>query len=344
MSTRQTVSRRSALKGLGSVGVAVAALGPDAGGATEAGRQYSPLVSASSEARKLISERVFQAPLIDTHEHLIEEKERLQGAPHPRVPCDDWALLFSHYLNSDFLTAGMPKADMGRFLSSEVEPPAKWKLIAPFWPAVKNTGYAQAVRISIREFYGVEELSEATIAQVQAGYEQWRRPGFYQRILQHRAGIESCQVNSLTGEPFKQSDLPTLLMQDLSIVGMFAGPDLKQHAAAGIEVKTLGDWHGVIRWWFDRYAKYAVAVKSQQAYSRDLDYARVPVEKAEPIFKRVLQQEPVTAGERKLLEDHLFWQAVDEATARELPVKLHTGYYAGQDSMPLSRLRPFASG
>jgi predicted TIM-barrel fold metal-dependent hydrolase len=339
MSTKQTVSRRAALKGLGTAGVAVAALGPDTRGAAEAAPQYPPLASASSEARKLISERVLQAPLIDTHEHLIEEKDRLHTAPHPRVPCDDWAVLFSHYLNSDFLTAGMPKADMGRFLSPEVEPLAKWKLIAPYWPAVKNTGYAQAVRISIRELYGVEELSAESIAKVQAGYEQERRAGFYKRILQERAKIESCQVNSLTGEPFRQSDMPAFLMQDLSIVGMFAGPEIKKHAAAGIEVKTLADWHGVIRWWFDRYAKYAVAAKSQQAYSRDIDYARVPAEQAEPIFKKVVQKEPVTAQERKLLEDHLFWQAVDQATAHDLPVKLHTGYYAGQDSMPLSRLR-----
>ena len=122
----------------------------------------------------------------------------------------------------------MPKADMDRFLSAKVDPLAKWKLIAPYWPAVKNTGYAQAVRISIQELYGVEELSEETIAKVQAGYEQTRRAGFYRRILQDRAKIESCQVNSLTGEPFKQSDMPTLLMQDLSIVGMFAGPEIEQ--------------------------------------------------------------------------------------------------------------------
>ena len=30
---------------------------------------------------------------------------------------------------------------------------------------------------------------------------------------------------------------------------------------------------------------------------------------------------------------------MDQATAHSLPVKLHTGYYAGQNSMPLSRLR-----
>ncbi|MEK7677638.1 MAG: twin-arginine translocation signal domain-containing protein, partial [Verrucomicrobiota bacterium] len=242
MNTKESVSRRAALKGLGAAGAAVAAFGHHPSRAADVAQQNPRPMPASSDVRKLISERVRQAPLIDTHEHLIEEKERLQGASSPRVPCDDWALLFSHYLNSDLLTAGMPKADMDRFLSPKVDPLSKWKLIAPYWPAVRNTGYAQAVRISIQELYGVEELTEESIARVQAGYEQTRRAGFYKRILQDRANIESCQVNCLTGEPFKQSDMPMLLMQDLSIVGMFAGPNFKQYAPpTGIDVKTLAD-------------------------------------------------------------------------------------------------------
>lgn len=38
------------------------------------------------------------------------------------------------------------------------------------------------------------------------------------------------------------------------------------------------------------------------------------------------------------MEDHLFWHAVRKATEHKLPVKLHTGYYAGQNYMPLGRL------
>ena len=222
----------------------------------------------------------------------------------------------------------MSKADLDQFLSAKVAPGDKWKLLSPYWPAVKNTGYAQAVRLTIRELYGVEDLSAATVHKVQAGYEQTRRPGFYRRILQDLARIESCQVNNLSGEPFRQSDMPTFLMQDIGIVGMFSGPRISAYAGpAGIEVKALADWHRVIAWWFDRYAQYAVAAKSQHAYSRDIDYARVPAEQAEPVFTKILQKERVTAEERKLLEDHLFWQAVDQATAHGLPVKLHTGYY-----------------
>ncbi|MBM3855771.1 MAG: hypothetical protein FJ399_21895, partial [Verrucomicrobia bacterium] len=189
------------------------------------------------------------------------------------------------------------------------------------------------------ELYGVDELSEKTIPAVQAGYEKTRRAGFYHSILRERGRIESCQINRL-GEPFVESDHPEFLMYDLGFVGMFAGPNLKQYAPpTGIDVKSLADWHRVIDWWFDRYGSYAVAAKSQNAYSRDLDYARVPAEQAEPLFRRALQKDPLNRDERKRLEDHLFWYAVDRATAQQLPVKLHTGYYAGDNSMPLSRLR-----
>ena len=338
MKSNRSVSRRTAFKTLGALGAFVA-LRPFQTRARTAVGQPPRKPARPADFRQVISDRVFKVPLIDTHEHLVDEQQRLEGATAPGIPCDDWALLLSHYLNSDLLVAGMPQADMDLFLSPKGDPAAKWNLIAPYWPAVRNTGYAQAVRIAIRELYGVDDLSAASVSKVQAGYEKVRRPGFYRRILQDLGGIESCQVNSLTGGPFKESTMPTLLMQDISIVGMFAGPSLRQYApATGIEVKTLENWHGVIDWWFERYAQYAVAVKSQQAYSRDIDYARVPAEKAEPVFQKVLQKDPVTAEERKLLEDHLFWYAVGKATAHQLPVKLHTGYYAGQNSMPLARL------
>lgn len=340
MPAKPTLSRRSAVKRLSAAGAALATVGVAAARAQDAPAPESRPPTRPTPTAEPIHERVFQTPLIDTHEHLIEEAERLRGTAHPRVPCDDWAMLFSHYLDSDLRSAGMTKREMDRFLSRDVAPAAKWAVLAPYWPAVKHTGYAQAVRIALRELYGVDELSERTVGQAQAGYERTRRPGFYRQVLTERARIESCQVNCLTGEPFKESDMPTFLMQDLSIVGMFAGPNSRQYApATGIEVQDLADWHRVIDWWFDRCARYAVAVKSQNAYSRDLDYARVPAEIAAPVFKRMLDKDPVAAADRKLLEDHLFWYAVDQATRHGLPVKLHTGYYAGHNSMPLARLR-----
>ncbi|MFH1737740.1 MAG: amidohydrolase family protein, partial [bacterium] len=291
-------------------------------------------ISAWSE----IGQAVARTPFVDTHEHLIEEKERFLG-PHGRIKSDDWTFLFNHYIDSDLFSAGMSSEEMDRFMSPEIDPLKKWKILEPHWPAVRNTGYGQAVAIAIQQLYGVEELSSETVSQVQDGYKSLVQPGFYEKILKDTAGIESCQVNSLEGTPFMESQHPTLLMQDISIVGMHIGPDFKMFGSpTGVEVKDLSDWHRVIDWWFDKYADYAVAVKSQAAYVRDIDYEDVPAEKAEPIFKRRLNGESLNPQDQKALEDHLFWYAARKATACKLPVKLHTGYYAGHRSMPLSRL------
>jgi uncharacterized protein len=326
------ITRRASLRTLGAAG----GLGMLAGGTGVRGATRPRI---PGDARERLIERVWNTPLVDTHEHLIEESDRLQGATHPRVPCDDWALLLSHYLDSDLLVAGMPPEVARRFFSPAEDPLAKWGLIAPYWEAVRHTGYGQAARLACRELYGVSDLSEATVAQVQAGYEGTRRPGFYGRVLRDHARIESCQVNCLTGEPFKESEQPTLLMQDLSIVGMFAGPNLGAYAGpGGVEVGSMADWKRVMKGWFERYSRYAVAVKSQHAYSRDIDYERVGGAVVEPIFGKVLRKEPIEPGDRRQLEDHLFWAAVDMATEAGLPVKLHTGYYAGQNGMPLTRV------
>lgn len=330
MSDKEFISRRSTLKGIGTMGAFAfldreTVLGGDA--------------VLSNDIRNEIFQKVFQTPFIDTHEHLIEEKDRLIGNSHPRVLCDDWTLIFNHYLNSDMLSAGMPDDVYKKFFSPAVDPLDKWILLEPYWLSIKNTGTGQAVCIALKELYGVEELSSRTVKNVQTGYETVRRPGFYKHVLCDLANIESCQVNSLEGAPFKESDMPTLLMQDISIVGMFAGPDFKQFGEpTGITVTSLPDWHRVIDWWFNKYAKYAVAVKSQNAYARDIDYEKVPAENAEGIFKKRLNKDPLTAEEQKKLEDHLFWYAVEKATEFNLPVKLHTGVYGGNNGMPLSRL------
>ncbi len=328
---REGESRRKALKTLGALGTAAAL------GAAVPGKAAAPPPPAGRRTafRSELDERVLETPIVDTHEHLPDEDERLAGRG---MACDDWAVLLSHYVNSDLISAGMPGDKQQQFLSRGLDPLAKWRLIAPYWPAVKNTGYGRVVRIAVKELYGIDELDEKAIPRLQQGYESLRKPGFYHRILVERGRLESCQVNYLGG-PFKESRQPTLLMQDLSIVGMHMGPDLKTFGGpTGIQVRDLNDWHAVIRWWFDKYAPYAVAVKSQAAYSRGLDYDRVPPEKAEPVFQRILRRDPVSAKERKLVEDHLFWYAVEQATKHALPVKLHTGYYAGHNGMPLGRV------
>ena len=187
MDPKNGISRRSTLKGIGAVS-AMTLLGSNATTTAKA-RNAKP---DSSDIRKVISEKVDQTPFIDTHEHLIEEKERFKGSGNGRVRSDDWSLLLSHYLNSDMLTAGMDSETHEKFFNPGIDPADKFKLIEPWWPAVKDTGYGQAVRISCQQLYDVDDIAPGTIKNIQAGYEKTRKPGFYKYILRDCANIESC--------------------------------------------------------------------------------------------------------------------------------------------------------
>jgi len=326
----KTLTRRSALKNTAAL-CAVAAV-------ESAAMPAKSENAKPTDIREQLQKKVQETLLVDTHEHLLEEEERLKGDSN-RIKANDWSLLLSHYLDSDLLTAGMPKDAHDALFSTAVDPVKKWEYLEPYWPAVRHTGYGQAVEIALRELYGVEGLSRETVSKIQEGYRRRIRPGFYREILHDTAGIESCQVNCLAS-PFSETMQPTLLMQDISFLGMHMGPNLSAYAPkAGIEVKNLNDWHSVIDWWFKKYGPYAVAIKSQAAYSRNLDFEDVPAETASPSLKKKLAGENLTPEESKRLEDHLFWYCVRKATEYHLPVKLHTGYYAGQNSMPLARLQ-----
>lgn len=83
-----------------------------------------------------------------------------------------------------------------------------------------------------------------------------------------------------------------------------------------------------------------MALKNQSAYSRRLDYAAVPRERAAAAFDNLVSpwRAPGTDS-AKALHDFLFRYCLGKAAEYGLPVKLHTGFYAGRNVMPLARLR-----
>jgi predicted TIM-barrel fold metal-dependent hydrolase len=293
--------------------------------------------SKSPGQKESLHQKVLETPLIDTHEHLMNESERIRAGKTIWDKANDWTFLLSHYFDSDLVVAGMSQADHDRFFSTALEPLDKWKLFEPFWPYVKHTGYGLNVRHTLRDVYGIEDLTGETVGRLEEAYHAAIKPGFYRHLLRDIGNIESCQVNLW---PFLESEQPDLLMSDLHISGMIEENwDPRYAREAGVTVKALEDWHRVIDYWITTYGKKAVAVKSTMAYHRDLDCVRTPAEEVEKAFLKKINKEPMTPAEQKALEDHLFWYAVDRATEMGLPVKLHTGYYVGHGQMPLRRVR-----
>ncbi|MFB3902907.1 MAG: twin-arginine translocation signal domain-containing protein [Acidobacteriota bacterium] len=157
------ITRRDAVKQVGLVGAVGAA-----SGTPQAAAQATPRRGVTAASWAEIGKRIQATRLIDTHEHLMEESDRLIGK-NPRMKSNDRSFLLAHYANSDLVAAGMPPRDYEAFFGPGLDAVKKWELLAPYWPAIRRTGYGQAVQIAMKTLYGIDELSRETVPAMPLG-------------------------------------------------------------------------------------------------------------------------------------------------------------------------------
>ncbi len=282
----------------------------------------------------LLADAIAQTRWFDTHEHLVEEHERLQpdgfrwGEPDDlegRIPAD-WSLLLAQYALADLVSAGLPRSAAARLLSGELAPLEQWDLIAPQLEAARATGYLRAVDLSVEGLLGVP-LARETVEQVDARLRELRRPGFYAHVLHDVARIDRCQVNSLVEDPICATATPELLEQDLHLGELVTGAHTAVEAASGIAVASLDDYLQVLDWCFGHLGANACAVKCAWAYDRPMAVQQVDAP-PRAAFARVRRGD-ASLGDRRLVEDFLFHRCVELATERDLPVKIHLGFLNG---------------
>lgn len=276
--------------------------------------------------------------LADTHEHLLEEEERLSPADGSRAR--DFSALFAMYSSHDLSVAGMPPDDCARLWALDTPYAEKWRLLRPHYERCRNTGYLQAVRIAVQRLYGEDDLTDKSIGRINEKYVASLKPGMTRRILKEVANIDHCQVNYPNQLPFLVTKQPDLLLQDISLNTLaHCWHQRSVHEFAGMEVKSLADYHSLIDFVFDKYAASATAVKNQANYFRRLDFADVKAEDVSSAFETgVADLDKISSDEVKAIQDHLFHYGVRKATEYGLPVKIHCGYLAGVNRMPLGRL------
>jgi len=156
-------SRRKALKQISLLGAAgtVSTLGLSAQPSTQNRITQSSREGFLAELRQ----RVNSTPMVDSHEHLQDERDRLRNNKN----C---IRLFQHYLGDDFASAGLNSDSVFGKEAENAEPVVLWRRLEPFWNAVKNTGYGQAFRITVNELYGIEKIEESVIPQFQQAFEK----------------------------------------------------------------------------------------------------------------------------------------------------------------------------
>lgn len=262
--------------------------------------------------------------LVDTHEHISAEADRLKGEPS----------LFSllHYVSSDMWADGMDRSLSERTLENAAVPLAKrWDLIAPYWTNVRTTAYGRSLLRAVRDLYGISDISPSTYEEISKKIKDANRPGWYEQVLKKRAGIDIsiCDVGP-AGAALDPALFRAVLRLDQFLV-VPQGLKIVEKEQGGA-INSLGDWEEALDKAFAqaRERKF-VAIKSGVAYQRSLDFAAVQRAEAEEIFNQARERKekpaPADWSQNKALQDYMFGRIADACAKYGLPLQIHTGFF-----------------
>lgn len=278
-----------------------------------------------------------QVQAVDTHEHLRKEREWVDEGP-----ADVLQDLFDNYVPADLLSAGATPEAVQR-LSDAADPDleARFAGVRAAWEAIRFTGYGEAVRLSARHVYGIEELSGPVLVAAQPRLLELRQPGERLRVLRDVARLDHIQTDDFCWPCLPDASGPEFFFYDLSWADFCGGNlDLSAlHAETGVTVRNLATLREAMEALFTKYGPCAIAVKSQHAYNRTLRWSERSDAEAERALQVTLTDpNGRDSATRLCLGDWCWAKGVELAIRHNLPFKIHTGYYAGNGRMPVDRI------
>ena len=301
--------------------------------------------SATAQSRSLV-DRLFAAfdalEIVDTHEHTALEQKRLSETA-------DFFTLAGHYLMGDVLSSGLPKSAQDVVNDKNAPAAARWRAFEPWWRHCRFTGYGQALRITIQDLYGVEEISAATLPTINERIAARNRPGIYRWIFKERARIRRAIVDDNYNAAPMQLD-PEFFVPARKF-DRFVTPQTRRaveelEALTGVSIPNLNGLKQAMEKSFAQSVAVGMAaVKSTIAYNRELHFREASEADAARDFEIVMKGgRALPDGFRRLrerpfrnLEDHMFHHVIRLAEAHNYPVQLHTGLHAGPNFITNSR-------
>ena len=284
-----------------------------------------------------LKRHIEETALVDTHEHLRKEPEWLNDGP------DILQDLFGNYVPADLHTAGAPPAAMKRLMdASDDDIAGRFEGIREAWEATQFTGYGEAVRLIARHVYDIDVLTADALTDAQEKIGALRQPGERLRMLRDKAGLDHVQTDDFQWACLPDASGLDFFLYDLSWAGFCNGQIDPERICAetNVEVTGLDSLRQAMAGIFSKYAGCAIAVKAQHAYNRTLNWTERDDSEAATALEKLLKgpDEEAQVQTRLCLGDWCWARGVELSIEHNLPFKIHTGYYAGNDRMPVSRI------
>lgn len=275
-------------------------------------------------------------PLMDTHEHMGGEKSFIENGP------DILQCLFGNYAQNDLITAGASDDAVKRLVDkSDPDLRSRFMAVREAWDAMQFTGYGEGVRLVAQHIFGIEEMSVNAIEKAAPLALALHKPGERLRLLRDVAGLDHIQTDDFVLGVAPDRSGPDFFLYDMSWVGWACGRGNveEMRAETGIEVRDCASLRSAFEAVFEKYAPAAIAVKTQHAYERTLHWQLRSDAEAEAVLTKRLGDESVSEAEANCLGDWALARAAELCAKHNLPLKIHTGYAAGNRSMQLDRMR-----
>jgi hypothetical protein len=293
-----------------------------------------------------IRKHVGSIRLIDTHEHLPPESERVNKV------VDVLSQFYLHYASSDLISAGMSPEDLLYIKDTKIPLDYRWAVFEPWWDRIRNTGYSRCMEIAARDLYGVDGINSETYKQLSRKMMERNKEGLYKWVLQEKAGIDICVLDTLREDYDVDRDIFVPVLR----VSEYASPrnvkDLEVLGKRfGNPIHNLGDYVNLVKGRFDALEGRVAALKIALAYDRSLHFEKRTFSEAEESLNKIFKTRgfswtPIEGteyselaqdgpGKEELLplQDYLVHLSIQEASRRGIPIQIHTGLHEGNKNI-----------
>ncbi len=288
----------------------------------------------SNDIKKKLHDFIKNLPIIDVHEHIVNDELRLKYYK------DYFAIAISNYLNSVSISSGISQKDID-FLQGDNSLDKKYEKFCAISYNIKNTYVFKGIDLAFQEIYGFSVL-EKNYSKANKIFLKKNKLGITKEIATKfniKCAINDVFIPTMQGTDYKMGNeiLKNSARCDRFIMVQTYIREIENEF--NTKLSNLTDFISIWEQYLEIQIKTfgACSVKIGVAYERDLKFNETTFDKANEIydmmFSAMQKGKTLTPQEIKPLEDFLAHKVIESCGKNNLVVQIHTGIHEGNNNL-----------
>jgi uncharacterized protein len=272
-----------------------------------------------NKTQKHLYEYIKTLEIIDAHEHLPCERDRL------RREIDVFTLMHL-YEYVDMTSAGYQPREgenifaNNLFTDESVRLDEKWQRIEKPLESIKHGSYYRPMKIVLKEIYVIDDLNAGTYREANARIAAENTPGLYRRILRDMCNIKTCLVQNGAVENQDPADIFVPVFSDVSTYTLDSPAFVKLlEKHYGCRITSLDEYIQLLEQYIEKMHSLGAAGFKMAANPN----VEPDIEKARTDFRNVLAGQKADINTRSTVLDAI----LKKCASIDMPVAVHCGVW-----------------